>query len=109
MSLPPCTFERDTKRAVCRAWKAQFAEGWRSNICENAGINAFMALHPDVSRKEASEAVVLIIATASREYPGWQTVGLRNLPYYRVPRELGGTPEGFLTVTTDDYRAGKVR
>ena len=25
------------------------------------------------------------------------------------PREYGGTPEGFLTVTTDDYRAGKVR
>jgi hypothetical protein len=109
MSLPPLTFERDTKRAVCRAYKAEYAEGWRSTRCIDAGIRAFIEMHPETTPEAASEAVIMIIAVASREYPGWVIKGLRNVPYYRVPREYGGEPEGYLTETTDDYRAGRVR
>jgi hypothetical protein len=109
MTLPPCTFDRETKRAVCRAYKAEYAEGWREQRRIDAGVRAFTMLHPEVSRADAGQAVALIIAIASRDYPGWCIAGLRNVPYYRVPREYGGQPEGFLTVTTDEYRAGKVR
>ncbi len=109
MTIPPCHFDRDTKRAVCRAYKAEYAEGWRAQRCYDAGMAAFQKLHPEATLKEASAAVILIIAVAGRDYPGWTIEGLRNVPYYRVPREYGGQPEGFLTETTDDYRAGKVR
>jgi hypothetical protein len=109
MSLPPCTFERGTKRAVCRAYKAEYAEGWRATRCYGAGIKVIMERHPDVTRSEASAAVILIIATASRDYPDWVVKSLRNVPYYPVPREHGGQPEGYLEVTTDEYRTGKVR
>jgi hypothetical protein len=94
--------------AVRQAFKEQFAEGWRSARCTEAGVAAFMERHPDVSREEAGRAVILIIATTSRDDPDWTVRGLRNVPYYRVPREYGGEPEGFLTVTTDEYRSGKI-
>lgn len=109
MTIPQIDFARDTMRTVCRAYKTEYLEGWRAGRCYDAGIRAFMALHPEVTREKASEAVVLIIATAYRDYPGWEIAGARNVPYYRVPREYGGQPEGYLTVTTDGYRVGKVR
>ena len=93
--LPPCTFERETMRAVCRAYEAMFADGWRAPTCYDAGTKAFLERNPETPIVDARNAVVLIIATASRDYPGWMAKGLRNVPYYRVPRENGASQMDF--------------
>ena len=63
--------DRETKLAVARAYRARRQLGEGDYPAMMAALEAFRAAKPAASDAEARQAVVLIVARASQQAPGW--------------------------------------
>jgi hypothetical protein len=65
------SIDRDTKIAVARTYRARRQLGESHHPAHLAAVEAFRSARPGISDDEASQAVVLIVARAAQDAPGW--------------------------------------